>query len=155
MYFFTNSYLDGVAKIAELMYSWVNLGKGEKEFNAKTDLPLFGSFFGAKTNVDSREYGKMEQEIKEIDSRLYTLEKRNPVIYAEFVAKNPLYPSIVEQYQLAQGELNELRQRATEIRTNKYLAIKDRDALLKLVILEQNMLKHRLVEDFKAMGLKR
>ena len=48
-----------------------------------------------------------------------------------------------------------MRQRATEIRTNKYLAIKDRDALLKLVILEQNMLKHRLVEDFKAMGLER
>ena len=155
MYFFTNSYLDGVAKIAELMYSWTNLGKGEKDFNPKTDLPLFGSFFGAKTNVDSREYGKMEQEIKEIDKRLNTLDKRNPVLYAEFVAKNPLYPSIVEEYQKTQGELNEMRQRATEIRNNKYLAIKDRDALLKLVILEQNMLKHRLVEDFKAMGLKR
>lgn len=155
MYFFTNSYLDGVAKIAELMYSWTNLGKGEKDFNPKTDLPLFGSFFGAKTNVDSREYGKMEQEIKEIDKRLNTLDKRNPVLYAEFVAKYPLYPSIVEEYQKAQGELNEMRQRATEIRTNKYLSIKDRDQLLKLVILEQNMLKHRLVEDFKAMGLKR
>ena len=155
MYFFTNSYLDGVAKIAELMYSWTNLGKGEKEFNPKTDLPLFGSFFGAKTNVDSREYGKIEQKIKEIDKRLVTLDKRNPVLYAEFVAENPLYPSIVEQYQSAQGELNEMRQRATEIRTNKYLAIKDRDALLKLVILEQNMLKYRLVQDFKAMGLER
>ena len=155
MYFFTNSYLDGVAKIAELMYSWTNLGKGEKEFNPKTDLPLFGSFFGAKTNVDSREYGKIEQKIKEIDKRLVTLDKRNPALYAEFVAENPLYPSIVEQYQSAQGELNEMRQRATEIRNNKYLAIKDRDALLKLVILEQNMLKYRLVQDFKAMGLER
>ena len=155
MYFFTNSYLDGVAKIAELGYSWVNLGKGEKEFNVKTDLPLFGSFFGAKTNVDSREYGKVEQKIKDIDKRLNTLDKRNPVLYAEFVAENPLYPSIVEQYQSAQGELNELRQKATEIRNNKYLDIKDRDALVKLVILEQNMLKHRLVEDFKAMGLER
>jgi hypothetical protein len=155
MYFFTNSYLDGVAKIAELMYSWTNLGKGEKDFNPKTDLPLFGSFFGAKTNVDSREYGKVEVKIKEIDKRLVTLEKRNPVLYAEFVANNPLYPTIVEEYQKAQGELNELRQRATEIRNNKYLAIKDRDALLKLAILEQNMLKHRLIEDFKAMGLER
>ena len=155
MYFFTNSYLDGVAKIAELMYSWVNLGKGEKEFNAKTDLPLFGSFFGAKTNVDSREYGKIEKKILEIDKRLNTLDKRNPVLYAEFVAENPLYPNIVEQYRSAQGELNEIRQRATELRTNKHLSIKDRDALLKLVTLEQNMLKYRLVQDFKAMGLER
>jgi hypothetical protein len=155
MYFFTNSYLDGVAKIAELGYSWVNLGKGEKEFNAKTDIPLFGSFFGAKSNVDSREYGKIEQKIKDIDKRLYTLDKRNPVLYAEFVAKNPLYPSIVEQYQASKGQLDEMRERATAIRTDKYLVIKDRDALLKLVTLEQNMLKHRLVEDFKAMGLER
>ena len=155
MYFFTNSYLDGVAKIAELAYSWTNLGKGEKEFNPKTDLPLFGSFFGSKTNVDSREYGKMEQEIKEIDSRLYTLEKRNPALLAEFVAENPFYPIIVEEYKKAQGELNELRKKATEIRNNKYIDIKDRDALIKITILEQNMLKHRLVMDFKAMGLKR
>jgi len=155
MYFFTNSYLDGVAKIAELGYSWINLGKGEKEFNAKTDLPLFGSFFGAKSNVDSREYSKIEQTIKDIDKRLYTLDKRNPVLYAEFVAKNPLYPSIVEQYQASKGQLDEMRERATAIRTDKYLVIKDRDALLKLVTLEQNMLKHRLVEDFKAMGLER
>jgi hypothetical protein len=46
-----------------------------------------------------------------------------------------------------------MRERATAIRTDKYLVIKDRDALLKLITLEQNMLKHRLVEDFKAMGL--
>jgi hypothetical protein len=156
LYFFSNSYADGMAKMfLETPYNLASLSQGEKTFNVKTDVPLFGSFFGAKTNVDSREYGKMEQEIKEIDSRLYTLEKRNPAIYADFVAKNPLYPSIVEEYKKAQGELNEMRQRATEIRTDKYLNIKDRDALLKLVILEQNMLKHRLVEDFKAMGLER
>jgi hypothetical protein len=155
MYFFTNSYLDGVAKIAELGYSWVNLGKGEKEFNPKTDIPLFGSFFGAKTNVDSREYGKIEKKILEIDKRLNTLDKRNPVLYAKLVAENPLYPSIVEQYRASQGELNEMRRRAFEVRNNKYLAMKDRDALVKLIILEQNMLKHRLVEDFKAMGLER
>jgi hypothetical protein len=67
LYFFTNSYLDGISKMfLELPYSLTDLAQGEKTFNPKTDVPLFGSFFGAKTNVDSREYGKIEKKILEI-----------------------------------------------------------------------------------------
>jgi hypothetical protein len=153
IYFFANSYLDGVAKIGELTYNWANLDKGAKEFNPKNDIPLFGSFFGAKTNVDSREYGKVEEKIKEIDKRLVTMEKDDPTVYAKYVSKNPLHPSIVEVYQSKQGELNALRQQATEIRNMRGLAPKQRDQILKIITLEQNMLKHQMVMQFKALGL--
>jgi hypothetical protein len=153
LYFFANSYLDGVAKIGELTYNWANLDKGAKEFNPKNDIPLFGSFFGAKTNVDSREYGKVEEKIKEIDKRLVTMEKDDPTVYAKYIAKNPLHPSIVEVYQSKQGELNALRQQATEIRNMRGLAPKQRDQILKIITLEQNMLKHQMVMQFKALGL--
>jgi hypothetical protein len=153
IYFFANSYLDGVAKIGELTYNWANLDKGAKEFNPKNDIPLFGSFFGAKTNVDSREYGKVEEKIKEIDKRLVTMEKDDPTVYAKYIAKNPLHPSIVEVYQSKQGELNALRQQATEIRNMRGLAPKQRDQILKIITLEQNMLKHQMVMQFKALGL--
>lgn len=153
IYFLANSYLDGLSKIAEVTYNWANLDKGEKEFNPKSDIPLFGSFFGAKTNVDSRQYGKVEKKILEIDKRLVSMEKDDPVQHALYVAKNPLYPSIVDVYRSKQGELNELRQKATEIRTMKYLSPKDRDQILRTVTLEQNMLKYQMVEEFKALGL--
>jgi len=153
IYFFANSYLDGVAKIGELTYNWANLDKGAKEFNPKNDIPLFGSFFGAKTNVDSREYGKVEEKIKEIDKRLVTMEKDDPTVYAKYITKNPLHPSIVEVYQSKQGELNALRQQATEIRNMRGLAPKQRDQILKIITLEQNMLKHQMVMQFKALGL--
>ena len=153
IYFFANSYLDGVAKIGELTYNWANLDKGAKEFNPKNDIPLFGSFFGAKTNVDSREYGKVEEKIKEIDKRLVTMEKDDPTVYAKYISKNPLHPSIVEVYQSKQGELNALRQQATEIRNMRGLAPKQRDQILKIITLEQNMLKHQMVMQFKALGL--
>jgi len=153
IYFFANSYLDGVAKIGELTYNWANLDKGAKEFNPKNDIPLFGSFFGAKTNVDSREYGKVEEKIKEIDKRLVTMEKDDPTVYAKYIAKNPLHPSIVEVYQSKQGELNALRQQATEIRNMRGLAPKQRDQILKIITLEQNMLKHQMVLQFKALGM--
>lgn len=153
IYFLANSYLDGLSKIAEITYNWANLDKGEKEFNPKNDIPLFGSFFGAKTNVDSRRYGKVEEKIKEIDKRLVSMEKDDPVQHALYVAKNPLYPSVVEAYQSKQGELNALRQKATEIRTMKYLSPKDRDQILKTITLEQNMLKYQMVEEFKVLGI--
>ena len=153
IYFLANSYLDGLSKIAEITYNWANLDKGEKEFNPKNDIPLFGSFFGAKTNVDSRRYGKVEEKIKEIDKRLVSMEKDDPVQHALYVAKNPLYPSVVEAYQSKQGELNALRQKATEIRTMKYLSPKDRDQILRTITLEQNMLKYQMVEEFKVLGI--
>lgn len=156
LYFFTNSYIDGISKMfLELPYSLTDLAQGEKTFNPKTDVPLFGSFFGAKTNVDSREYGKMEVKIKEMSQRLTTLEADSPELYGEYISKNPLVPKIVDIYQERQGDLNELRQKATEIRNMKYLSPKDRDSLLKITIMEQNFLKHMMLEDFKAYGLER
>jgi hypothetical protein len=153
IYFFANSYLDGVSKLSEITYNWANLDKGAREFNPKNDVPLFGSFFGAKTNVDSREYGKVETKIKEIDKRLYSMKKDDPVQYALYVAKNPLYPSVVDAYQSKQGELNKLRQKATEIRNMKGLSPKDRDQMLKIITFEQNMLKYQMVEKFKILGV--
>ncbi len=148
-----NSYLDGISKIGEITYNWANLDKGEREFTPKNDIPLFGSFFGAKTNVDSRLYGKVEKKIKEIDKRLYSMKKDDPGQYALYVAKNPLYPSVVDAYQAKQGELNKLRQKATEIRTMRYISPKDRDQIIKTITLEQNMLKHQMVEQFKVLGV--
>jgi hypothetical protein len=153
IYFFANSYLDGISKIGELTYNWANLDQGAKEFNPKNDIPLFGSFFGAKTNVDSREYGKVEEKIKEIDRRLVTMEQDDPTVYAKYITKNPLHPSIVEVYRSKQGELNALRQQATEIRNMRGLAPKQRDQILKIITLEQNMLKHQMVMQFKALGM--
>ena len=153
IYFLANSYLDGLSKIAEITYNWANLDKGEKEFNPKSDIPLFGSFFGAKTNVDSRQYGKVEKKILEIDKRLVSMKQDDPVQHMLYTTKNPLYESIVDVYRSKQGELNKLRQRATEIRTEKYISPKDRDQILRTITLEQNMLKYQMVEEFKALGL--
>ena len=155
LYFLANSYLDGLAKVAQTVYSWASLERGEKAFNIKTDVPLFGSFFGAKTNVDSREYGEMERQVLEIDKRLNTLKQQRPEYYPLYLAENPLSAAIVDAYRKRQGELNKLRSEAKEIRTMRGISPKDREALLQISTMQQNMLKHRMVQDFKAYGLER
>jgi len=155
LYFFANSYLDGLAKLGEIGYSWVDLNKKEKAFNIKTDVPLFGSFFGAKVNVDSREYGEMEKKILEIDKRMNTLKTQYPALYAEYEAENPLHGQIVDVYRKRQGKLNKLRNDAKEIRNMRDLSPKDREELLRIATMEQNILKYQMVQDFKAYGLER
>jgi hypothetical protein len=155
LYFFANSYLDGLAKVGEVLYSWVNLDRGEKTFNIKTDVPLIGSFFGAKTNVDSREYGEIEKRILEIDKRMNTLDQRDPVRLAEYEAKNPLHGMLVDAYRSRQGELNKLRAEAREIRTMPDISPKTRDELLRISTMQQNVLKYQMVQDFKALGMER
>jgi hypothetical protein len=154
MYFFANSYLDGLAKLGEISYSWANLESGEKKFNLKTDVPLFGSFFGTKTNVDAREYGNIEKRIKELDERLYTLEETSPDKAAIFESKNPLTRPLIDAYKARQGELSKLRAEANQIRNMPGLSPKSRDELLRIVIMQQNILKHEMVMDFKAYGEK-
>jgi hypothetical protein len=57
-------------------------------------------------------------------------------------------------YRARQGELNKLRQKATEIRTDRALQPSSKEAILKIITFEQNIIKHEMVEDFKAYGLK-
>jgi hypothetical protein len=154
LYFFSNSYLDGLAKVGEIGYSWANLGQGKKEFSLKQDVPLFGSFFGTKTNVDSREYGNIETRIRELDKRLSTLDEVNPAKAAMYDAQNPLSRALVDAYKSRQGELNTLRAEANQIRNMPGLSPKSRDAMLKMVVMQQNILKHQMVMDFKAYGEK-
>lgn len=152
MYFFTNSYIDGIARIGEMSYNWIDLSKGEKRFNPKTDLALLGSFFGAKSNVDAREFTKVQEKIKDLDVRLKTLNKTNRATAAEFKAENPGVESAISVYNQQVARLDKIRKRANEIRTMD-ISPKDKEEYLRLNILQQNMLKHEIIERLKGYGI--
>jgi hypothetical protein len=151
-YFFTNSYVDGIARIGEMSYNWIDLSKGEKAFNPKTDLALLGSFFGAKSNVDAREFTSVQEKIKDLDTRLKTLNKTNRATAAEFRAENPGVESAINVYNQQVARLDKIRKRANEIRTMDIPPI-DKQELLRLNIQQQNMLKHEIIERLKPYGV--
>jgi hypothetical protein len=153
LYFFTNSYVDGIARLGEMLYNWVDLSKGEKRFNPKTDLALLGSFFGAKSNVDSREFTKVQEKIKDLDTRLKTLNKTNRATAADFRAENPGVESAISVYNQQVARLDKIRKRANEIRTMDISPI-DKEEMLRLNILQQNMLKHEIIERLKGYDIK-
>lgn len=152
MYFFANSYVDGYARLGELAYSWKDIGAGEKGFNPKTDLPLLGSFFGAKSNVDAREFTAVEDKLKNFDERIKTLKKTSPEAYYKFISDNPTAELAVGVYYAQLGSLNRIRKEANDIRIMP-VSPKDRQEMLRANILRQNMVKHQMIELFKAYGV--
>jgi len=154
LYFLSNSYIDGVGRIAETLYGMPDIVRGDKSFNPKTDLPLMGSFFGAKSNFDSREFTAVENKIKDMERKINMFDKANPLAAAQYDAKNPFDRVLVDIYnkQLNQ-ELNDLRAEAKKIRLMPDLTPDTRAAMLKIVILQQNLAKRQMIEQFKAYGV--
>ncbi len=153
LYFLSNSYADGFARVLEEAQGIYDIAGGQKEFNAKTDLPLFGSFFGSKANVDSMEFTKVENIIKEKERRMKMFED-NPVKRAEYMVANPMDEYIVEAYNNAvNGTLKDLRAQANEYRRMQGMSQKDKADILKVLTLEQNIVKRNMIDTFKAYGV--
>jgi hypothetical protein len=153
LYFLANSYADGASRIFEAGYGITDLAQGRKGFNPKTDLPLFGSFFGAKSNVDSREFSAVEKKIEAIESKVKMFES-NPEIKAEYLAAHPFDEILVSMYNKdINGELKNLRSQAKQVRLMQGFTPAERDALLKIITFQQNLVKHNLIEKYKAYGV--
>jgi hypothetical protein len=153
VYFLANSYLDGIAKVGEISYGTLDVMQGNKSFDAKKDLPLFGSFVGSKSNYDSREFTKVENQIKELERKL-NMFKEDPVQYAKYVSNNPFAEILVEQYnQNINGSLKGLREELNTYRKMK-LPQKDRKQIIDALTLQSNIIKRQMIEEFKAYGIK-
>jgi hypothetical protein len=63
LYFFANNYADGASRIlhnANNTRLWLS---GKKDFEAKTDLMIFDSFFGRQSNFDAREWQRIADKL--------------------------------------------------------------------------------------------
>lgn len=156
LYFLSNSYIDGLARVFELGYGVTNIAEGAKSFNPKTDIPVIGSFFGAKSNVDARDWAKVEKKIQEREKIFKTVEKsENPELLAAHIEKYPFDEYIIKAYNKGIGsDLKELQAAANDIRRNPYFTPKDREELLKVNKLMQNLIKNQLIMDFEVYDIK-
>ena len=154
IYFLANSYADGVSRIFETGYGLTDLAQGRKEFNAKTDLPLANSFFGTRSNVDSREFSSVEKQILAKEQRI-NMFKGDPVATMKYQMEFPMDEAIVKQFNtMVNGELKRLRTEAKNFRLMEGISPKERESIIKMITLQQNLIKHNIIENFKAYNIK-
>jgi hypothetical protein len=151
MYFLVNSYADGPARLVDFTINNYYYATGDKEFDAKTNIPLLGSFIGAPPNVDTREFSSVEKQILKISGNL-NMFKANPEQYIKYVTDNPFDVSLVKLYDKSIGDINKLRSEDKKIRLASYTPA-ERKPLLDANRKYQNLLKHNMIEMFKAYGV--
>ena len=153
MYFFANNYVDGLSRIIHNSYGIGMTVAGQKQFNPKTDTMVLDSFFGAPSNVDAREFSKVENQIKEKERKL-NMFKSDPMRYAEYVAANPFDETIVQIYNQSVGAgLNKLREQSNMYRKMPDLSPKDRKELVDMIKAQENLYKRHLIGVFEAYNI--
>jgi hypothetical protein len=152
LYFLSNTYMDGPGRVIETLYGINDLSQGRKNFNPKTDIPLMGSFFGSKVNIDAQQFSNVENKIKRIEGIMKQF-ATDPEQEVQYMIKYPLHAAVVDYYNKGLVPLNALRKEANEYRLNKYLSPKDRSDLLKLNTMQANLVKNQMIEVFKAYDI--
>ena len=150
MYFFANNYADGLTRIAQNGYGIGLTVTGQKDFDAKRDLIIFESFLSNKSNVDSRQFGKVEQEVLEKQKIINMFKQSNPEKYIDYVMEHPYDEAMIEAFnKMAGGDLKKLREDANTIRRMPGLTPKDRKDMLEMNKLTQNLLKSSIVSSIE------
>ena len=155
LYFFANNYADGATRLvqnANNVRLWMD---DKKDFNPKTDLMIMDSFFGTAANFDAREWSRVETDLEERSKYVKMLKANHPVEYSEYMAKNPLDQMLTKMYDHdVNGRLKDLREQANKWRAMEGLDPRSRTMLVKNIILQQNIEKRRLIDLYKAYGVK-
>ena len=151
LYFFANNYMDGLTRIMQNGYGLGLTLAGQKDFDPKRDLFILESFISTKSNVDQREFAKMEESVKKKEQML-NMYKTNPVKYAEYISEHPLDPMIVKMYnQQVNGRLNDLREQANKFRRMPDLSPKERKAILDPLKDMQNLVKRQVTNTVNTL----
>lgn len=159
LYFWTNNYMDGISRIAHSAYGIGLTAGGEKDFDAKSDLVLFSSFIGRKSNYDAREFAQVEKKILDKADTLRSLEntaKLNGDIepLRRYYERNPNDKAIIYIYnKQINNRIRDLRSIRNAVQSNKNYTPKQKKEIIDQIDLEQNYIKRGMIEMFRQYGV--
>jgi hypothetical protein len=147
--FYANNYVQGVANIAGAVTGNYQNLMGEKEFDIKTDLPVFSSLVGKQTDSDAREYSDTETEIKKMKARLSALKNTdNDDAYDRYTDKNPNAEMLVKRYDMVKNKIDKINAKLNELRATGGSAKETREDREDLRAIRSSYMKD-LNDDFK------
>lgn len=155
LYFFTNSYVDGIAKLGETIFSLGMSAAGQKDLDMKTDSLALASMIGSKSNYDARKWSEVEKEMDKRKARLKEVEDTGDMnIYMGYLDSHPEDEILVSMYnEDTGGDLKALRSDAKEIRRDRTMDYRTRKELLEANGIQQNLIKMQMIEWYRAYGV--
>jgi transposase len=159
LYFWTNNYLDGISRIAHSAYGIGLTAAGDKDFDAKTDLVLFSSFVGRKSNYDGREFAQVEKKIEDKADTLRSLENTAKLTgdvesLRRYYERFPNDKAIIYIYNKQKNNrLRNLQEIRNAVDSNKNYTPKQKKEIIDQIDLERNYIKRGLIETFRQYGV--
>jgi hypothetical protein len=148
MYFFASSYMNGITLLGQNLENAALLSAGDKEFNAKTDNIILGSFIGTRSDYYSREFNRVEEKIKEKKQILGGFETLDQ--YNEYTSRHPYDEGLVQEYEKdVNGELKGLRSERKRIMNDRTISNKERTEQLKDNKITQQYVKAQFIAKYK------
>ena len=140
LYFFANSYLDGVSRVTATTWALGNVMIGRKDFDPRTDTFLLDAYLKSPSNYDSRMFAEAEKRIKQMEKDYKSVEGTDAM--AQYLEENPLDKGIVDFYnKYVNQDLKDLRAEANMVRRNKEMTPAEKQRELRLIIKQQNQIK--------------
>jgi hypothetical protein len=150
IYFFANNYADGMARFLQNGYGAALIASGQKDADITQNAVLFQSFFAKQSNVDQRQFAKVQQDALDTEKMLKMFEKSNPEKYIEYIQDHPYAQSKVDVFnKLVGGDLKNLQEEANKIRQMQGISPQDRADMLSVNRTTQNLVKYNIVESMK------
>jgi len=144
LYFAVNNYVDGIGRVTSFLYNWVNILRGDKGFDLKSDTLLLDAFFKTTSNYDARQFSSVEKKIEEME-RKYKTAELDPDTFLIYAAKHPYDKQIIDFYnETVNGELKEIRTELNRLRTAK-MPQRMREAEMRLLQKRQDMIKSSFI----------
>ena len=149
MYFFANNYADGLTRIVHNGYGLAQVVGGKDTPNFAQNSFIFQSFINRLSNVDQREFARVDKEVKEKEKIINMFKESNPEKYLQYSLEHPYDIAMVDMYNKELGRLNGLRADANAVRRVPGLDPIDRKALLEQNRDSQNLTKRQIVNSME------
>jgi len=152
MAFLASNYVDGMGQLASMGYGLIQMMSGQKDFDPRNDVPFVRGFIGTPSNIDAREFGKIEDKLKDMQRKLNTMKESRPDMYQEYIDANPEEAAAVKFYNLQINRgLKKVNQRLNDVRAmpSSEISFRDRKEELDTLKKEQNAIKRQLIEVFR------
>lgn len=153
IYFYANSFVDGLAKIAESLYGGIAVLKGEKYFDPEKDLFVLDSFLSTTSNLEARRFDVLRNTIERKSKVLEDLKLRNPnQAYTFATITNPHLDVKIKVLNYFDSKaLKPLETASNQIRNNPLLTSKEKNDLLYRNKLEKNHVKKGIYDTIKSL----
>jgi len=140
MYFLVNNYVDGLGRVTSFLYNWLNIARGDKNFDIKSDTLVMDAFFKTTSNYDSRQFSDVEKKIREMMKR-YKAAEADPEKLDKYLMSNPYDKQIIDYYnKFLAGDIKKIRTELNRIRESN-MSQKERESEIRALMKHQDYLK--------------